>query len=65
LIGKTNGAISKGTSGTVKVYIGTPGSEVDSGLTVAAYNRFGDVADGKWVECGWNGFGWYLTAAEC
>ncbi|HKD37347.1 MAG TPA: hypothetical protein VKB78_11120, partial [Pirellulales bacterium] len=40
VIGKTSGAIAKGSSGTVKVYNGTAGSESDSGSTITAYNPF-------------------------
>ena len=65
VIGKTDGAIDKGSSGTVNVYNGTAGSEADSGSTITAYNPFADVADGKWVAALQINGQWYLIAAEC
>ena len=65
LLGKTNSSHAKAASGTVSVWSGTPGSESDSGLDITAYNKFADVASGKWVWCANNGDGWYLIAAEC
>jgi len=65
VIGKTSGAIAKGSSGTVKVYNGTAGSESDSGSTITAYNPFADVADDKWVAAMQINGQWYLVAAEC
>jgi hypothetical protein len=65
VIGKTDGAIDKGSSGTVKVYNGAAGSETDSGNTIAAYNPFADVADDKWVAAAQINGQWYLVAAEC
>lgn len=64
-LGVTDAAIAKGASGTISIYTGTPGSESDSGVNVTAYNRFGAVAITKYVWVDHNGFGWYLTAAEC
>lgn len=66
-IGKTSGAITKGTSGTVKIYKGTLGSETDSGSTLTAWNRYADVADAKWVRWAWNddSKAFDLVAAEC
>jgi hypothetical protein len=65
VIGKTSGAIDKGSSGTVKDYNGTAGSEADSGSTITAFNAFADVADGKWVAAMQINGQWYLVAAEC
>ncbi len=65
VIGKTDGAIDKGASGTVKVYHGTAGSESDSGRTITASNLFADVADHKWVAAAQINGQWYLVAAEC
>lgn len=61
---------SKASSKTaIKVFIGTPGSEVDSTLTITGYNRFANLTASagspKWIWLGWNGFGFYVTAAEC
>lgn len=65
LLGKSDSAITKASSGTVSIWTGTPGSESDSTVNVTAYNRFADVESGKWVWVSHNGYGWYLTAAEC
>jgi hypothetical protein len=65
IIGKTSGAIAKGSSGTVHVYNGTAGSESDSGSTLTAFNAFGDVASGKWIAAAQINGSWYLIAAEC
>lgn len=64
-LGKTDAAHNKGATGTVSIWSGSPGSEVDTTLNVTAYNRFANVASGKWVWVMHNGDGWYLTAAEC
>lgn len=68
-LGKTDAAISKGSSGTVSIWSGTPGSETDSTSNLTScQNKFGDVASGKWVMVAVNPFGItgnYLIAAEC
>jgi len=68
VLGKTNGAITKAgspASNNVSVWIGTPGSETDSGADITAYNKFADLASGKWVVCAMILGGWYIIAAEC
>lgn len=65
LLGKTDALHNKAASGTISVWTGTPGSETDSTVNITACNRFANVASGKWVLCAHNGYGWYLTAAEC
>jgi hypothetical protein len=65
VIGKSAGAIGKGSSGTVNVYNGTAGSETSSGGTITAYNPFADVPAGKWVAAAQINGQWYLIAAEC
>ena len=67
-IGKTSGAITKGTSGTVKIYAGTTiGSESDTGQTLTAWNRYADAATTKWCRWAWNddSKAFDLTALEC
>lgn len=66
-IGKTTVAHNKGTSQTVDVYEGTTkGSETAiSGGAVSAYNRFADLATGKWVLLVFVNGGYDLVAAEC
>jgi hypothetical protein len=62
---KTSGAWTKGTSATLTIYAGTPGSETSTSDSVGAYNKFSDVAADKWVMVGRANGGWYLIAAEC
>jgi hypothetical protein len=66
LIGKTDAAITKGSSGTISVYSGTSASGLaDTGDNVTAYNRFSSVAAGKWVACWTMPWGFELVSAEC
>ena len=66
LIGKTDAAINKGASGTISVYSGTSASGLtDTGDNITAYNRFGNVASGKWVACWTMPWGFEFVAAEC
>jgi hypothetical protein len=65
-LGKTNAAINKGASGQVNLYRGTKGSESATGDNLASvWNRFANVASGKWVICAYFLGGWDLIAAEC
>jgi hypothetical protein len=66
-IGKTNASHAKGASGTINIYRGTTkGSETfASSVTITAWNRFSDVASGKWVLAMYLQGGWDLVAAEC
>jgi len=67
VLGKTDSASTKGGSAiTVSVWKGAGNSETDSGSNITdVYNRFADVASGKWVIVNTiNGLR-YLTAAEC
>lgn len=68
LLGKTDAAHNRGTTGTVSIYAGPLGGETDTLLDLTGvYNRMGDVPAGKWVRCAWNDQGndWELVAAEC
>jgi len=65
VIGKTSGSVTQGGSVNVDVYEGLPGKEKATGATISAYSPFGNVDAGKWVKCTHNGWGWYITAAEC
>jgi hypothetical protein len=66
LIGKTNATHNKNASGTINLYQGAAGSEaLISSLTVSAFNKFANVASGKWVVVEWINGQWYLTSAEC
>lgn len=66
-LGKTTTSHTKGSTNTVNVYWGTTkGSETwDSVETISVYNRFADVATGKWCICLWLIGGWEMIAAEC
>ena len=65
IIGKTSASVLQNASGIINVYEGMPGSEKDSGQTISAWSPFGAVDANKWVECTHNGYGWYITAAQC
>lgn len=48
--GKASAAISKNSSGTVRIWSGEPGSEVDTGVDITnCYNRTADIESGAWV----------------
>ena len=64
-VGKTDAAHNKGASGTISIWSGTLGSETDSGVNETAWNKFGNVASGKWVAIANNGNGYYIISAEC
>jgi hypothetical protein len=65
MLGKTDASHAKGASGTVSVWAGAEGSEVDTGVNVTAYNRFGDIAITKWVMVLSLLGRLYIVAAEC
>jgi hypothetical protein len=68
-IGKTNAALAKSSGGANKIdiYSGSIGSESSTGSTLTAWNRYADIASGKWVRWAWNDdSGAYdCAAAEC
>jgi hypothetical protein len=65
-IGKTDAAHNKGANGTISIYSGTdPTSLTDTTDNVTAYNRFGNIASGKWVLVWTMPWGFEITAAEC
>lgn len=72
--GKSDEAISQGSSGDVTVY--TRGSSFDdappdkgdetaSDQTVTAYSRLADLPSGKWCYLFYMGGGWEVVNAEC
>jgi hypothetical protein len=65
LIGKTNVAINKGSSGAVSRYEGSTSTETDSGIDDTCKNLFANVASGKWVAYVAIGSAYYLIAGEC
>lgn len=66
-LGKTTTDHDKDSTELVSLYNpdGTKGSESDTGSDFYAYNRFADLASGKWVLAIKIGSGWDLIAAEC
>lgn len=67
LLGKPSSGIIKGASGSVTIYSGgtTPGTEVTTGVTVAAYSRFGAVSANKWCYIEYLESGFEIVHAEC
>lgn len=65
IFGKSTEAITKGTEGTVAVYAGSTTSITDSGDTVEAFARFGDVKYDKWVGMVPTNHGYEIIVAEC
>jgi len=64
-LSKTTESWSKGTSQSLTLWIGDPGSEASNGETVTAWNKFATVASGKWVMLARCNGSFYLIAAEC
>ena len=63
---KTTAAWAKGTSATLQIWAGQPGSETDSGVTLSAYNRYAAIATGKFCTVMLHRHGYYyVIAAEC
>ena len=63
---KTTSAWAKGTSATLQIWAGQPGSETDSGVTLSAYNRYAAIATGKFCTVMLHRHGYYyVIAAEC
>jgi len=63
---KTTSAWSKGSSATLQIWAGPPGSETDTGVTLTAYNRYADIAGGKFCTVMLHRHGYYyVVAAEC
>jgi hypothetical protein len=65
VLGKTDAAITKGSSGTVSIWTGTAGSESDSTENITVYNKIGNIAITKWCICAYFNNAWYLVAGEC
>lgn len=64
-LSRTTSVWEKGTTTSLVVYGGTPGSETATGETFNAFNNFGRVLSGKWVMIGENPDGNnYLIAPE-
>lgn len=65
VLGKTSSAWTKGTAQTINVWAGELGSEQQTSDQVRAWNKFADIATGKWVMLARAGQHWYVIAAEC
>ena len=64
-VGYTSSDWAKGTSETIALYSGTPGSETATGESVSVFNRIGKVLSGKWVLVAkTDDDKWYLVAPE-
>ena len=65
-LAKTTTTHDKGASQTIDLYSGTTkGSETTTGDSPSAYNRFADLATGKWCIAIFINGGWELIAGEC
>jgi hypothetical protein len=63
---KTTAAWAKGTSATLQIWAGAPGSETNTGVTLTAFNRYAAIASGKWCTVMLHRHGYYyVIAAEC
>jgi hypothetical protein len=68
VIGKTDAAHNKGATGTISVYKGSSSGGytlTDTGENITAYNRFGNIASGRWVAVRRMIHGWEIISAEC
>ena len=63
---KTTSAWAKGSTATLQIWAGQPGSETNTGVTLTAYNRYAAIATGKWCTVMLHRHGYYyVIAAEC
>ena len=63
---KTTAAWAKGSTATLQIWAGAPGSETDTGVTLTAYNRYAAIATGKFCTVMLHRHGYYyVVAAEC
>jgi hypothetical protein len=58
---KTTAAWSKGSSATLQVWAGEPGSETNTGVTLTAYNRVAAFKSGDFVTVQLNRHGFYYV----
>jgi hypothetical protein len=65
VIGKTNGTVAKGTSGTQGSIFIYDADEEDTERQLTVRNRFRTVADEKWAAAATINGHWYLIAGEC
>lgn len=58
---KTTAAWAKGSSATLQIWAGQPGSETDTGVTLTAYNRVAAFKAGVFVTVQLNRHGYYYV----
>ncbi len=66
-LGKLSADSTKGSTGSMKLWAGTAGSETvsSSSYSVGFYNKFGNVTSGKWGAVASFNNALYLLSAEC
>ncbi len=63
---KTTAAWAKGSSATLQIWAGAPGSETNTGVTLTAFNRYAAIATAKFCTVMLHRHGYYyVVAAEC
>ena len=63
---RTTSAWSKGSSATLQIWAGPPGSETDTGVTLEAYNRYASLGSGKFCTVMLHRHGYYYAiAGDC
>lgn len=63
---RTTAAWAKGTTATLQIWAGAPGSETNTGVTLSAYNRYAAIATAKFCTVMLHRHGYYyVIAAEC
>jgi hypothetical protein len=65
LLGKPDANISKGSSGTVSVYMGAANSETDASIDITACALGAAVTMSKWVTLAYINSTWYVFPWEC
>lgn len=58
---KTTAAWAKGSSATLQIWAGQPGSETNTGVTLSAYNRIAAFKSGDFVTVQMNRHGYYYV----
>lgn len=62
---KTTTAHAKGATHDCDIYTGSKGSEATTSVSISCYNRFADLASGKFAHAVWIDTGFELDAGEC
>ena len=64
LKGKADAGITKGSSGTISIWMGAAGSEADTSINVTAYAWGTAITSGKIVSLQWLDSAWYVGCWE-